>query len=87
MIVRIDEPEQQIVLRLGQSGDAITLLAKIAGSDDVQELMRFQVEGRPTADDPLAQRNNKLVVFTRKVRHDFPVELDSHGHLEVRMKA
>jgi hypothetical protein len=88
MILRTDMPEPQLVLRLQSHGPTVVLLAQIAGSEDAeQEIMRFETGGIPSQGDPLGQRNDRLVAFTRKVRHDFPIEVDGHGHMVVRMKA
>lgn len=87
MLLRVDEPEPQLVLRLESHGSTVVLLANVAGSDDPQEIMRFEAGAKPSHNDPLAQRTTHLIAFTRKVRAGFPIEVDAHGHLVVRMKA
>lgn len=89
MIVRIDQPEPQLVLRLENfgNGERVLLLASIAGSDDEQEVLRFEIGGVPTDSDPLGQKKDTLHIYTRKLRAGFPIEIDAHGHAVVRMKA
>lgn len=88
MRIVIDEPEPQVVLRLRDAGvNGVVLVARVAGSDDEQDILAFTTEGAPTQGDPLGQRNERLVVKTLRVRKDFPAKLDAHGHIEIGMRA
>jgi hypothetical protein len=90
MKIVIDEPETQVVMRLRPAGppgsSAVKLSARVAGSDDEQDILLIEAAGEPAHGDPLGQRNEKLTIYTLKVRNDFPAKLDSYSHVEIGMK-